>query len=76
MLDTWEPYVGFVEGVRAKCRYLRKIYVISAGGRYAERLHMDLNFMTEKTGAKLVRAEFYTALMFRGGRAYLSTSLS
>jgi len=27
---------------------------------------MDLNFMTEKIGAKLVRAEFYTALMFRG----------
>jgi hypothetical protein len=20
MLDMWEPYVGFVEGVRAKCR--------------------------------------------------------
>ncbi len=34
---------------------------------YAERLHMNLiNFMEKKTGSKLVRAELYTALMFRG----------
>jgi hypothetical protein len=67
MLDMWEPYVGFVEGVRAKCRGLRKIYVVSAGGVIRRKVaHELINFMKEKTGAKLVRAEFYTALMFRG----------
>jgi len=67
MLDMWEPYVGFVESVRAKCRYLRKIYVVSAGGDIRRKVaHELVNFMKEKTGAKLVRAEFYTALMFRG----------
>ncbi len=67
MLDMWEPYVGFVEGVRAKCKNLWKIYVVSAGGDIRRKVaHELVNFMKEKTGAKLVRAEFYTALMFRG----------
>jgi hypothetical protein len=67
MLDMWEPYVGFVEGIRAKCRCLRKIYVVSAGGVIRRKVaHELVNFMKEKIGAKLVRAEFYTALMFRG----------
>ena len=67
MLDMWEPYVGFVEGVRAKCRDLRNIYVMSAGGVIRRKVpHELVNFMKEKTGAKLVRAEFYTAPMFRG----------
>jgi hypothetical protein len=67
MLDMWEPYVGFVEGVRAKCRYLWKIYVVSAGGDTRRKVaHELVSFMEKKTGAKLVRAELYTALMFRG----------
>jgi hypothetical protein len=67
MLDMWEPYVGFVEGVRAKCRGLWKIYVVSAGGDIRRKVaHELISFMERKTGAKLVRAEFYTPLMFRG----------
>ncbi|MFZ8806832.1 MAG: hypothetical protein ACO2PN_01840 [Pyrobaculum sp.] len=67
MLDMWEPYVGFVEGVRAKCRDLWKIYVVSAGGDIRRKVAYELvSFMEKKTGAKLVRAGFYTALMFRG----------
>jgi hypothetical protein len=72
MLDMWEPYVGFVEGVRGKCRGLRKIYVVSAGGVIRGKVaHELVSFMEEKTGAKLVRAELYTgeSLALQGGDA-------
>jgi hypothetical protein len=49
------------------CRGLWKIYVVSAGGVIRRKVaHELINFMEKKTGAKLVRAEFYTAPMFRG----------
>jgi len=67
LLDMWEPYVDFVKGVQAKCRGLRKIYVVSAGDVIRKKVaHELVRFMEERTGAKLVRAEFYTALVFKG----------
>ena len=77
MLDMWEPYVGFVEGVRAKCRGLWKIYVVSAGGVIRRKVaHELINFIEKKTGAKLVRAEFTRLRCLGGGQKYLPTSLS